>query len=72
MKAALQYDTQEHAEAAAEVLRKHSIRYEVAAVKADGSVAYPDFIDVGQGGVVLFIEDADWERGMQLIWDANP
>jgi hypothetical protein len=71
VKPSLQFQTREQAELAAAALRKNGIRYDVADIKSDGSVTYPEFVNLKFGGVVLSIEDADWERGMKVMWDAN-
>ena len=70
MKPSLQFDTREHAEQAATVLRKSGIKYEILPILSDGGQTYPDFINVRVGGFLLSIEEARWEEGMTKIWES--
>ena len=71
MKPSLQFKTREGADAAVDVLRRNGIRYDVSPIVANGSVTYPEFVNPKLGGVLLSVEDKDWERGMRLIWESG-
>jgi hypothetical protein len=71
MKPSLQFDTREHAEQAAAVLRESGIKYEISPILSDGGQTYPEFVNFKAGGFLLSIEEARWEEGMKKIWESN-
>jgi hypothetical protein len=72
MKPALQFASRAAAARAVAVLDRNSIACRLVDVTGEGSVSYPDFVDVAAGGVLLEIEDEHWQRGMELIWNDSP